>query len=121
LPPPAGPAILGGAAHTTGAGSIGAWDDYRARARLFWLTVLGLIPAAVVIGLPLGALFQSGIPFAVVGIAWMAFFAVAGARLFRFPCPPCGGTFFCTPWRRNLFAGQCLHCRLPKWADPSAP
>ena len=54
----------------------------------------------------------------VVAIAWMVFFVIAGNLALRFPCPRCGKWFFAKWWCHNNFARRCVHCGLPKYADP---
>jgi hypothetical protein len=100
---------------------MAGWRDYRARARFFWLAWLGGFLATILVGALFGAIFRSGDAFAVAGVAWIAAFLVAAFRLYGFRCPRCGQLFFCTAWYTNPFARRCLHCRLPKWADPSGP
>jgi predicted RNA-binding Zn-ribbon protein involved in translation (DUF1610 family) len=63
-------------------------------------------------------LFSTFTPAFVVAIGWMVFFVVAGNLVVRFPCPRCGKWFFAKWWYRNSFARRCVHCGLPKWADP---
>src|SRR5581483_4668326 len=49
------------------------------------------------------------------------FFVIAGNFALRFPCPRCGKPFFEKWWYYNSAARRCVHCGLPKYADPSTP
>jgi hypothetical protein len=55
------------------------------------------------------------------GCDWMDDFLCHRWNLaLRFPCPRCGKWFFAKWWYHNNFARKCVHCGLPKWADPNA-
>lgn len=51
-------------------------------------------------------------------VGWLAAWIVAVLRLGRFKCPRCGEVFHATRRWHNPLARECLHCGLPKWADP---
>ena len=92
-----------------------AWNDYRRRRALFWTGFLGFIPAEALIGVPLGRLIGSDVPFLVIAIGSIALFLFAGLRLFNFRCPSCGKRFFMRGFAYNQFARRCLHCGFPKY------
>jgi hypothetical protein len=95
------------------------WRAYRRRAWLFWAAFLGGIPYTIV-----GGWFTE-----IHGIRWvwwllMAWwgvsFFVTALRKGMFLCPRCGQEFFSRDGFGNTFARKCLHCGLPKWAEPAA-
>ena len=100
-----------------------AWRDYRKRRLVFWAVFLGYIPGVLVlfvgIGLPISALIgiKPDYFFYPIAGSWMLAFMIAGLRTGLFRCPRCGKWFFATWWYRNPFAGKCVHCGLPKWAN----
>lgn len=91
-----------------------SWEDYRRRRRLFWIAFLGTIPVATV-GMILRRIVDSEYPFNVVALGWIGFFAYAGSRMNRFPCPRCGRPFFDKFLTQNPLAQYCVHCAWPKW------
>jgi hypothetical protein len=72
----------------------------------------------VVIALLSISLFSTFTPAFIVAIGWMVFFVIVGNLALRFLCPRCGGWFFEKWWYSNTFARRCVHCGLPKYADP---
>lgn len=95
------------------------WDDYRRRRNLAWVAFLGYVPVVFMVAVLSMRLFSTFTPAFVVAIAWMVFFAIAGNLALRFPCPRCGKWFFAKWWYHNSFARRCVHCGLPKYADPT--
>jgi hypothetical protein len=96
-----------------------AWDGYRKRRNILLLTFVAYVPLMSVVALLSVRIFHTFTPVFVVGIAWMVFFVIAGNALTRFPCPRCGKWFFAKWWYYNSFARRCVHCGLPKYADPT--
>jgi hypothetical protein len=92
------------------------WEDCRKRRLLFLAAVLGFLPAAVGVALPVRLLSESSGLAAAVMMLWMACFGVASIRLNCFPCPRCRKPFFHTTFVQNPLVRRCLHCGLPKWA-----
>jgi len=95
-----------------------AWDVYRKRRNLALFAFFGYVPVVSVIAFLSIRLFSTLTPAFVVAIAWMVFFVIAGNLSLRFPCPRCGKWFFEKWWYYNTFARRCVHCGLPKYADP---
>jgi hypothetical protein len=94
------------------------WDEYRRRRNLAWFAFLGYVPVCFTVGMLSMRVFSTFTPAFVVAIAWMVFFVIAGNLALRFPCPRCGKWFFAKWWYHNNFARRCVHCGLPKYADP---
>jgi len=97
-----------------------AWDDYRRRRNLAWFAFLGYVPVVFVIAQLSVRIFGTFIPAFVVAIVWMVFFGIAGNLALRFPCPSCGKPFFAKWWYYHGAARRCVHCGLPKYAEPTA-
>lgn len=97
-----------------------AWNDYRLRRRWFFYVWLGGSPVVILSGILLKKVFHSSVPFYVVGGACLISFAIVGVRLTLFRCPLCRRPFFCTWLSSNHFAKRCVHCGLPKWAEPES-
>lgn len=95
------------------------WDEYRKRRNLAWFVFLGYVPIVSGVGMLSMWLFSTFTPAFVVAIGWMVFFVIAGNLAVRFPCPRCGKWFFAKWWYHNSFARRCVHCGLPKWAEPT--
>src|SRR6476469_6301279 len=95
------------------------WDDYRKRRNLAWFAFLGYVPVCFTVAVLSMRLFATFTPAFVVAIGWMVFFLVAGNVVLRFPCPRCGKPFFAKWWYHNSLARRCVHCGLPKYADPT--
>ena len=96
------------------------WDEYRRRRNLAWFAFLAYVPVCFVVAVLSMRLFSTFTPAFAVAIAWMIFSVIAGNLALRFPCPRCGKWFFAKWWYHNNFARKCVHCGLPKWADPNA-
>ena len=95
-----------------------AWGEYRRRRNLAWFALLGYVPVCFGVALLSMRLFSTFTPAFVVAIGWMIFAVIAGNLALRFPCPQCGKWFFAKWWYHNSFARRCVHCGLPKYADP---
>ena len=95
------------------------WQEYRKRRNLALLAFLGYTPVVFVFAVVTIRLFHSETPAYVAAFSWMALYAVAGIRFQMFRCPSCGRRFFVKWWYHNIFAGRCVHCGLPKYADPA--
>jgi hypothetical protein len=92
------------------------WNEYRKRSRLFRIIFISYVPGVMLIGIPLGRLFNSEVPVISTALIWMSAFAVAGWRMSHWKCPRCGKNYFCKWYLQNQFARKCVHCRLEKWA-----
>ena len=97
-----------------------SWQEYRKRRKLLLFAFLAYMPVVALIGFVTTWLFKSTTPVFVAAFSWMAFYLVAGIRFQRFKCPRCGKWLFAKWWYHNMFARRCVHCALPKYADPSA-
>ena len=95
------------------------WDEYRKRRNLAWFAFLGYVPVVFGVGMFSVRLLSTLTPVFVVAIAWMVFFIITANRALRYPCPRCGKWFFEKWWYHNSFARRCVHCGLPKYADPT--
>jgi hypothetical protein len=95
------------------------WQEYRRRRNLLLFAFVGYIPAVALTEILTTWMFKTATPPFVVAFSWMAFYAVAGIRLQRFKCPRCSRLFFAKWWYHNMFARGCVHCGLPKYADPA--
>jgi len=84
-----------------------------------WFACLGYVPVVLSVGVLSMWLFSTYTPAFVVAIGWMVFCVVSGNLAVRFPCPRCGKWFFAKWWYHNSWARRCVHCGLPKWADPT--
>jgi hypothetical protein len=101
--------------------TVTPWNDYHTRRASLLAVIVGVIPAEAVIGLPLGRLLHSDVPFLVIAFASLTLFLFAHLRLCNFRCPSCGKRFFMRSLSVNLFARRCMHCDFPKWgADEAA-
>lgn len=90
------------------------------RWRLFFFgTWAGTIPALMLIGNPLGLVFDSSVPSVCVAFGGMASFVYCAIRISLFRCPRCRKryTFKRFPgWiaYNNPFTSKCLHCGLSR-------
>jgi hypothetical protein len=98
-----------------------AWREYRRR--LFWFLgafVGGGVAIPIVHGV-LGFTAKSNEDmkqpayYVPMGI-WVVLCLTTSTRLVRWRCPHCGGFFFHSFLWSNLFARECSHCALPKYA-----
>jgi hypothetical protein len=96
-----------------------SWQGYRKRRNLILFAFLGYVPAVGLIAALTIWAFKSTTPAFVAAFGWMVFYAVAGIRFQQFKCPRCGKLFFAKWWYHNSFARRCVHCGLPKYADPT--
>lgn len=96
-----------------------AWNEYRKRRNIALFALFGYVPVVFTVALVSIRLFSTLTPAFVLAFAWMVFFAVAGNVVIRFACPRCGKPFFTKWWYHNTFARRCVHCGLPKYADPT--
>ncbi|MFP2928432.1 hypothetical protein ACLESO_25200 [Pyxidicoccus sp. 3LG] len=103
------------------------WSDYQMawralRKRTYMLVVSTIAWPAIMVAVLMiqslgwGRLGQTG-------FAWLAggvFLAIAYSSVMygTFRCPRCHHPFFRNGLSANSFARRCLHCGLPKWADP---
>lgn len=92
-----------------------AWRDYQGRRLLAWGVALLFLPGAWADA----SLPGNAIPGVLLFMAWIVLAGAAGARLMAFPCPACGQGFFWRGWYYDRHARKCLHCGLPKYADPT--
>ena len=98
--------------------SNGSWSEYRKWRNLSWLALVGYMPIVLGVGLASIRLFDTFTPAFVLAFAWMVFIVIVGNICLRFSCPKCGKAFFAKCWYYNSFAQRCLHCGLPKYANP---
>ena len=97
------------------------WNEYRRRRRLELGIALTLPLAVLVVGVPLGQHFVSDVPVILVAGIWLIALFHAGFHRMSWCCPRCAKPFFEAWFYYNAFAGQCVHCGLPKWScDPDA-
>jgi hypothetical protein len=99
---------------------IDAWKRYRTWSRLRLTAFLGWLPYGIGVMKVtkwLGA--ESQTPQWILAWFFLVGAGVIGAGMFE--CPRCGKPFFFSWSWKNLFASQCVHCGLPKWAarDPA--
>ena len=95
-----------------------AWANYRRRRLVAFLLFVGYLPAVLAIAIPLKRVTGSDEWMAAVAFCWMAAWGFSIIRLGSFRCPRCGKGFHVSGMFGNPLARNCLHCRLPKWADP---
>ena len=91
-----------------------AWAEYKKRLRRMMFTWVAILPAELLVGLPLSWAFGSNFPFLVIAVPALGAFFVAAVRYSDWPCPRCGMPFHRTFFRNWTFARRCLHCKLPK-------
>jgi hypothetical protein len=53
-----------------------------------------------------------------LALGWIALIALCNERWRRFPCPRCGEPFSSKWGYRGRNVPQCVHCGLPKYAEP---
>src|SRR5258708_4392741 len=94
------------------------WKNYR---YCWWLhhgSFLALIPAEILIGLPLSYLTGSQ---AFIGLVWVVAMLggiVGSYRLKNWQCPRCGYFFHQEGGWCNIWSRRCLNCGLPKRDSP---
>ena len=95
------------------------WAEYRRLRRLYWFAWVGYVPIVGLIGVALWRAFGSraAFPITVVALAWMAFGGFMNVSIARYRCPRCGNRFHVGK-TTNFYSRQCLHCGLPRWAEP---
>ena len=101
----------------------GAWAEYRARWRAFWMiSVVGWLTIAGLVWLlpRVGAEGVLALLFPLWALAWFATSAVAVLRLAAFSCPRCGSAFF-NPFKSPAFQWKCRSCGLRKFAANDRP
>ena len=94
------------------------WRACQQRERFLLGLFLGYLPGVAAIGFPLTWLFNSDTPAMIVAGVWLLALATSSIALNAFKCPRCGKPFFRTWWYVNHDAQKCVHCGLPKCADP---
>jgi hypothetical protein len=97
-----------------------SWRRLRRMTRLCWILWLTSPFIFIGLGAPLSMLAGSDVPAGIVAVSLMAAWWFVCHQVGRFSCPRCGKPFFHTWWYHNGFARRCVHCGLPKWADPEA-
>ena len=95
------------------------WDEYRRRRNLFWFAFFGYLPLVALVGVLSFRVFSTFAPAMIAAIAGVLVLVIAAQRALRFRCPRCGELFFKKWMDQNGFARRCLHCGLPKYADPT--
>jgi hypothetical protein len=98
--------------------AVDSWNEYRRRRNIMLFAFVGYVPIIFGLGVLSAHLFSTLTPALVLAFAWMTFLVVAGNFSLRFPCPRCGKWFFAKWWYYKGFARRCVHCGLPKYADP---
>ncbi len=101
----------------------GAWAEYRARWRGFWIgTGGGWLTLAVLAWLLPGTRAEPvlAVLFPIWGLAWFAGTIYSVLKLVVFACPRCGNTFF-NPLVSPLFQWKCRSCGLRKFAPNDRP
>ena len=102
---------------------VDPWQEYRKRRNLALFAFFGYMPIIFLVGMVSVHLFHMDTPFYVAAFSWMVLYAIAGFRWASFPCPRCHQGFFFRWWPPPppiSFVQRCLHCDLPKYADPKA-
>src|SRR5262245_24330837 len=95
-----------------------SWSYYRFWSRTSWLLLLTYLPGVITLGALFGLLFPRGNYIFLAFGVWVVALWLVGLRTLAFRCPRCGQPFFRTSWYHNGFARECVHCGLPKWAEP---
>ena len=98
-----------------------SWSVYRKRRNIWLFAFVGYVPVVFSVGVLSTRLFSTFTPAFVLAFVWMAFLVIAGNLSLGFPCPRCGKSFFAKWWYHNGFARRCVHCGLPKYAEPTSP
>ena len=94
-----------------------SWQNHRFWSRLSWVLFLGW-PANILVFPILYAINAPEILGYIWALAWMGALVIVGNLAIGFRCPRCGEPFFRWSWGYNGFARKCVHCGLPKWAEP---
>lgn len=96
-----------------------AWEDYKWRNNLFWLTWISGVPVIALVHWAPARLFPSIIEviMTISGILWMSLFIFAGTRLGLFRCPRCRKRFGRRNGYHNTFASRCMNCGLKKYSS----
>lgn len=96
---------------------LNPWNEYRRKLwRLFIVLIVGA--GCVCLSFITARLIPTDL-FVPIVITLFAISVVSClVTVSKFKCPRCGNPFFYTKYRRNGFAGKCLHCHLPKWTIP---
>jgi hypothetical protein len=95
------------------------WQVYRRLRRvLFGAALVGL--GCFGVGFHLARTRHAVTPFYVGLAVWVGMIAWGAMPLGEFPCPRCGEPFSQRGRTRNLLSRRCLHCQLPKWANPES-
>jgi hypothetical protein len=93
------------------------WNRYRRHCHLFLVVAFSWVP----LGWVLPEFFPGGLSaigevlFGIYAIVWFVTCLYLMLRLTLFMCPRCDKPYFVTWLYGNPFAGNCLHCKLPKW------
>ena len=98
------------------------WEQYRRRRNAFWaaFATFAVVVLLSVIDASLDPGQQLIQRFWWIGLLVFVWGYVSQILLTWWPCPQCKQPYF----RRSMFYGnwftnKCLHCGLPKWAEPS--
>ena len=89
-----------------------------------FLVMLMLFPIAALAASELRTMLEGlGIPFGIAhlisGLALFIVYCYVSLKFYFWPCPRCGKPFQSTVFHVYR-ADKCIHCGLPKWADPGA-
>jgi len=95
------------------------WEEYRRKRNLFWFAFFGFLPSVALVGVLSFRVFYTFTPAMVAAITGVVFLIIAAERALRFRCPRCGEMFFKKSIDSDSFARRCVHCGLPKYADPA--
>jgi len=84
--------------------------EYQKRNVLFWGLFAGYIPVVVIVGIPLGRVFDFKEMPGLIALAWMLAFGIVGIYRTMWKCPRCHKRFYYKWWYHNAFTRKCLHC-----------
>ena len=98
-----------------------AWARYRRGKNLFIASMVGVVPAFMLIGCWLSNVIGSETPLYAAAFLTMAYVVLGAVVHTYWRCPRCGKSFHLNGSYGNAIAQRCLHCGLPKWSgtDPT--
>lgn len=83
-------------------------EEIRRMRRMAWIVFFLFVPVIM-----LADLLPGDIVAPLVMGVWIILFCFSGFRVWLSRCPRCGERFHVKTWWHNIFARNCLHCRLP--------
>ncbi len=97
-----------------------AWQGYKRQGRVWIALFILYLPAVLGAAMLSMRYFHTPKPAIGLALVWMAVTFYLGARINLWRCPRCGNLFSGTMWRsKGIFAIQCAHCGLGKYANGS--